>query len=501
MLWGQVDTLEWLAFRLVLLDCEAAGGAAAHGAGRPPAGRPVRIHAAWQVPTMLLAPACWFPGMSQADRLEGTTVPSPSTWRRAALVGGLGLAGVYAFETAQYHRTAGKGFELDDPPAPGTPAFARLVEALTVAPLRQGNRVKVLRNGDEIFPAMLEAIRSARRTVNFATYVYWTGSIAPQFAEALAERAEAGVEVNVLLDAVGAAKMDRSLVDRLQRSGATVAWFRPPKWYTLHKLNNRTHRKILVVDGRVGFTGGVGIAEEWTGNGEDPDHWRDTHVRVEGPAARDLLGGFLDNWAEATQRILSGPDHLPDVEGFDDGIQVQVTRSTAEKGSTDAEHLFYAAVACARERIWVTSAYFAPRRAFVDALCDAAGRGVDVCVLTNGPHIDKQLVRQAGRRSYERMLGCGIRIFEYQRTMLHAKVLIVDANWATVGSINWDNRSFALNDELNISLRERALVVELEKHFLADLDDSVEMDLAAWQARPVVVRARELASAAVRREL
>ncbi|HZD69257.1 MAG TPA: phospholipase D-like domain-containing protein [Actinomycetes bacterium] len=428
-------------------------------------------------------------------------MPKARAWRRAAVVGGLGVAALYAFEAVQYHRTAGKGFEFQDPPAPGTADFARMVEALTVAPLRQGNRVTVLRNGREIFPAMLAAIRSASTTVNFATYVYWTGSIAPEFAQALAERAEAGVEVNVLLDAVGAAKMDRALVERLERAGATVAWFRPPKWYTLRKLNNRTHRKILVVDGRVGFTGGVGIAEEWTGNCEDPGHWRDTHVRVEGPAVRDLLGGFLDNWAEATQCILSGPDHLPDVRGLDDGLQVQVTRSTAEKGSTDAEHLFFAAIACARERIWLTTAYFAPRRAFVDALCDAVGRGVDVQVLTNGPHIDKQVVRQAGRRSYERLLECGVRLFEYQRTMLHAKTLMVDSAWATVGSVNFDNRSFALNDELNLSMRDRTVVAELEKHFLTDLDDARELDLAGWRARGAAARARELGGALVRREL
>ena len=428
-------------------------------------------------------------------------MPTARTWRRAAVAGGVGLVGVYAFEAAQYHRTAGKGYEVEDPPAPGTPDFARLVEVLTIAPLRRGNRVTVLRNGCEIFPAMLEAIQNAKQTVNFATYVYWTGSIAPQFAEALAERARAGVEVNVLLDAVGAAKMDHGLVDQLDRAGATVAWFRPPKWYTLHKLNNRTHRKILVVDGNVGFTGGVGIAEEWTGNCEDPEHWRDTHVRVEGPVVRDLLSGFVDNWAEATGCILSGRQHLPDVRGFDDGIQAQVTRSTAQKGSTDAEQLFYAAIACARERIWLTTAYFAPRRAFVDALCDAVGRGVDVRVLTNGPHIDRQVVRQAGRRTYERMLRCGVRIFEYQRAMLHAKVLIVDATWATVGSINFDNRSFALNDELNLSLHDRTVVAGLEKHFLADVDDAVELDLDAWRARPAAVRARELVSAAIRREL
>jgi cardiolipin synthase len=416
-------------------------------------------------------------------------------------VGGLGLAGVYAFEAAQYRRSGAKGFELEDPPAPGSPDFARLVEALTAAPLRQGNRVTVLRNGDEIFPAMLAAIRSAERTIDFATYVYWTGSIAPQFAGALAERASAGVEVNVLLDAVGAAKMDRALVTRLEQAGAKVAWFRPVRWWTLHKLNNRTHRKILVVDGRVGFTGGVGIAEEWTGNGQDSRHWRDTHVRVEGPAARDLLGGFLENWAEATQCILTGREHLPDVEGFDDGVQVQVTRSTAQKGSTDAEHLFYAAIACARERLWLTTAYFAPRQAFVDALCAAVGRGVDVRVLVNGPHIDKETVRQAGRRSYDALLACGGRIFEYQRTMLHAKVLVVDSAWATVGSINFDNRSFALNDELNLSVRDRAVVAEFEKHFLADVDDAVELDLARWRARPLSARAKELGSALVNREL
>jgi cardiolipin synthase len=428
-------------------------------------------------------------------------VPSARAVRNTAVVGGLGLAGVYAFEAAQYRRSGAKGFELEDPPAPGSPDFARLVEALTAAPLRQGNRVTVLRNGDEIFPAMLAAIRSAERTIDFATYVYWTGSIAPQFAGALAERASAGVEVNVLLDAVGAAKMDRALVTRLEQAGAKVAWFRPVRWWTLHKLNNRTHRKILVVDGRVGFTGGVGIAEEWTGNGQDSRHWRDTHVRVEGPAARDLLGGFLENWAEATQCILTGREHLPDVEGFDDGVQVQVTRSTAQKGSTDAEHLFYAAIACARERLWLTTAYFAPRQAFVDALCAAVGRGVDVRVLVNGPHIDKETVRQAGRRSYDALLACGGRIFEYQRTMLHAKVLVVDSAWATVGSINFDNRSFALNDELNLSVRDRAVVAELEKHFLADVDDAVELDLARWRARPLSARAKELGSALVNREL
>jgi cardiolipin synthase len=428
-------------------------------------------------------------------------VPPARTARNAAIAGALALAAAYTYEAVQYHRSASGGFTLDDPPAPGSPDFARLVEALTIAPLREGNRVTVLKNGCEIFPAMLDAINAAEETVDFATYVYWTGSIAPEFADALAARARAGVEVNVLLDAVGAAKMEEELIDRLEQSGATVAWFRPVRWWTLNKLNNRTHRKILVVDGRVGFTGGVGIAEEWTGNCEDPDHWRDTHVRVEGPAARDLLGGFLDNWAEATNSILTGRDHLPDLRGFDDGVQVQVTRSSAEKGSTDAEQLFYAAIACARERLWLTTAYFAPRRAFVDALCEAVRRGVDVRVLVNGPHIDRDLVRRAGQHMYEQLLASGVRIFEYQRTMLHAKTMAVDSAWATIGSINFDNRSFALNDELNLAVRDPAVVATFEKHFLADLDDAVELDLDAWRSRPLAQRARELGGALVRREL
>src|SRR6266700_2062319 len=423
------------------------------------------------------------------------------TLRNMAILGAFGLAGIYAFEAVQYRRTAARGLDLLDPPAPGSSDFARLVEALTVAQLRQGNRVTVLKNGCEIFPAMLEAIRTAEWTVSFATYVYWTGSIAPEFAHALAGRARAGVEVNVLLDAVGAAKMDRSLFDQLKEAGATVAWFRPPHWYTLHKLNNRTHRKILVVDGRVGFTGGVGIAEEWTGDCEDPGHWRDTHVRVEGPVVRDLLGGFLDNWAEATNVILAGTAHLPDLRGDDDGVQAQVTRSAAEKGSTDAEQLFYSAIVGARSRIWLTTAYFAPRRAFVEALCEAVERGVDVRLLTNGPHIDKQVVRQAGHCSYQRLLDCGVRVFEYQRTMLHAKTLLVDDQWATVGSINFDNRSFALNDELNISFRDPGLVATLEKHFLQDVEDACELDAPAWRARPLSARVRELGGSLLRREL
>ncbi|MBW3594266.1 MAG: cardiolipin synthase B [Actinobacteria bacterium] len=423
-----------------------------------------------------------------------------NTLVKAGVASGLGLSAFYAFEAAQYRRASGRGFDIADAPPVGSPEFSRLIEALTGAPLRLGNRVQVLRNGCRIFPAMLDAIAAAEHTIDFATYAYWTGDIAPEFANALCARAKAGIEVNVLLDAVGASKMDRSLVDDLERSGANVEWFRPPHWYALEKVNNRTHRKILVVDGSVAFTGGVGIAEEWTGDCEDPDHWRDTHVRVEGPVARDILGGFLENWAEARRSILTGR-HLPSVDGFDDGVRAQVTRSSAKKGSTEAEQLFYTAIVGAREKLWITTAYFAPRQAFVDVLKDAVDRGVDVRLIVNGPHIDHDLVRRAGHVSFGELLDGGVRIFEYQRTMLHAKVTVVDGVWSSIGSMNFDNRSFALNDELNLSIQDAAVAREFEAHFEQDLADSIELTPESWKDRPLSGRAKEMAAALIRREL
>jgi cardiolipin synthase len=245
----------------------------------------------------------------------------------------VGLAGVGALKVAKDKKTAARGFDVVDPPVPGSPEFGRLLESLTGSPVRRGNRVEVLRNGDQIFPAMVEAIASAQDTIDFSTYIYWSGGdTIAAFGEALVERASAGIQVSILLDAVGSGvKMDRTLVERLEEAGARVEWFRPPRWYTLDKANNRLHRRLLIIDGSVGFTGGVGVGEEWTGDAQDPDHWRETHVRVRGPAVRDLLGGFQESWAEATQRILTGA-HLPDIAGFDDGIDVQVTRSSGHEG-------------------------------------------------------------------------------------------------------------------------------------------------------------------------
>jgi cardiolipin synthase len=417
---------------------------------------------------------------------------SDRSWvAKAAVPVGAGLALTYAYGTARYRKNSREGYRFDDLPQPGTDEFTRLVESITGAPLRSGNRVRILRNGCRTFPSMLDAIAAAQVTVDLSSYIYWPGGITDRFTEALCAKAEAGVEVNIVLDAYGSAKLDHHTVDRLEAAGATVAFFRPPAWYTVDKLNNRMHRRLLIVDGRIGFAGGVGIADVWTGDAQDPEHWRETHAMVEGPAVRDILGGFLENWAEAANVVL-GPSHVPDLPPFDDGVDVQVIRSSPRSGGTATAQLFSATVAGAKERLWITTAYFGPGEAFVDLLCDAAGRGVDVKILVNGPNVDKEVVRETGQRQYGRLLEAGARIFEYQPTMLHAKVMIADG-WANLGSSNLEHRSFGLDDELMIAFTEPALVDELAGQFADDLEVSAEFDLDRWKQRSFAKRAREAA--------
>ncbi|CAA9243270.1 MAG: Cardiolipin synthetase [uncultured Acidimicrobiales bacterium] len=406
---------------------------------------------------------------------------------------------MYAYGTAKYRRNAKTTYDFRDPPAPGSAEFDRLLSAVSGSTPTSGNRVSVLRNGGRTFPSMLAAIASATSTIDLSSYIYWPGEVASAFTEALAERARAGVEVNVILDGWGSAKLDRATVRTLEEAGANVAIFRPPKWYTVHKLNNRMHRRLLIVDGRIAFAGGVGIADVWGGDAEDPEHWRETHISVEGPAVLDILGGFLENWTEAAKVVL-GPAHYPKAESFDDGVDVQVMRSSPKAGGTVTLHLFNAAIAGARERLWITTAFLAPGDAFVRLLSDAARRGVDVRLLTNGPNIDKEVVRQVGQRCYGPLLHAGVRIFEYQQTMLHAKVLIVD-DWADVGSSNLDHRSLGLDDEVNIAVRDPQIVSEVARQFLEDLELSKEFDLERWGQRTLAKRVAEAATDLFRQSL
>jgi cardiolipin synthase A/B len=380
-------------------------------------------------------------------------------------------------------------------------AFLRAAEALTAAPISEGNHAELLINGDRIFPVFLETIRGAQQTVNLLTYVYWQGEMATPFPDALCEAAGRGVECNVLLDAVGSFPMDKGLVGRMEEAGVRVARFRPPKPGQLRKANHRTHRKLLVADGTVGLTGGVGIAAEWEGDAQDPDHWRDTHVRVTGPVVRGLQGAFAENWLEATGEVLVGPGYLPELHPVDDGGPMQLVRSQARVGDSNVEALYYLVLACARRSIDLTAAYFAPNPEFVDALCDASGRGVRVRVLVPGPHMDKQFVRVAGRACYERLHGCGVEVFEYQPTMLHAKTLCVDGVWSSVGSVNFDNRSFSLQDEATLCVQSERFARMLTEQFERDLEVSARIDPARFADRPVRHRLGERALTLVRRQL
>jgi len=287
----------------------------------------------------------------------------------------------------------------------------------------------------------------------------------------------------------------------MTEAGATVMFFRPPKPYAVRRLENRTHRKILVADGRVGLTGGVGIAEEWTGDAQDPDHWRDTHVRVRGPVVRGLLGAFAENWLEATGEVLAGEGYLPELEQSEGGGPMMVVRSSAGVGDTNVEALYYLAIAAARETLDLTAAYFVPRPAFIDALCDAAERGVRVRVLVPGPEIDKAPVRVAGRVSYDQLLDCGVEIHEYQPTMLHAKSMVVDGAWSSVGSVNFDNRSFQLHDEATLCVLSDEFAGRLTEQFERDLERSQRIEPGRWRGRGPLQRASESALKLARREL
>jgi len=419
--------------------------------------------------------------------------------RRSAFGAAGVVSALLAFQVTKYKRGTRQRFVMGEGPDTGTAEFSRLVSAMTGAPVCHGNRVEIMRNGSTL-DAMVEAIASAKATIDCSSYIYWPGETADRFSEALIERARAGVEINLVLDGYGSAKLDEAHLERLRHGGVSVSIFRPPRWYTLKKLNNRMHRRIMIVDGVLAFAGGVGIADVWTGNAEDPDHWRETHLRIEGPAVLDLFGAFLENWTEATAGILAG-SHVGEIEPFHGGVALQVTRSTPTGGATAATELFYTAIAGAQRRLWLTTAYFAPDRTFEDALCEAARRGVDARILVNGQEVDKEVARQAGRRSYGKLLEAGVRIFEYDQTMLHAKVLIVDDGWANVGSGNFDSRSFDLDLEVNVAVLDTELVEELCGHFLEDLEVSREIARERWKQRPLHKRAAELATELFRQSL
>ncbi|HVM18869.1 MAG TPA: phospholipase D-like domain-containing protein [Egibacteraceae bacterium] len=371
-----------------------------------------------------------------------------------------------------------------------TQRYRRALEGLLGVPATEGNVVEVLRNGDQIFPAMLTAIREAESTVDFATYVYWTGDIAVEFAQALCERAGAGVRVRVLLDAVGAQSMNRDLVAQMEQSGVQFEFFRPPTTWKVWETNHRTHRKVLICDEEVAFTGGVGIAEEWTGDAQDPEHWRETHVRLRGPAVDGLRSAFVSNWAETGRELFDEYDRFPE-QPQPGGCTVQVVQSAAQFGWSDLATVMAAMIGLAKDTLRITSAYFVPDERFVAYLTHAAARGVDVQVLMPGEHADKRVVQVAGEANYDELLEAGVRIFRYDRTMLHAKIVTADGVVATVGSGNFDQRSLGINEEANIVVFDRGTTEILDQQFADDLQHATEVHPGDWKNRGPVQRVAE----------
>ena len=368
------------------------------------------------------------------------------------------------------------------------PQFRRSMGVLLGPPIVEGNQVEVLLNGDQIFPSMLKAIREAKQTITFETYIYWSESIGKEFADALSERARAGVKVHVLLDFIGSIKLDNAQMEEMKTAGVQFHRYHKPVWWKFTKLNNRTHRKLLVVDGRIGFTGGVGIADQWRGNGQDKAHWRDTHFRVEGPVVGQMQAVFADNWTKATGIVLDGEPYFPPLVA-QGGHAAQMFSSSPSGGSESMLLMYLMSITAAKSTIDLSSSYFVPEELTINALVAASKRGVKVRIITPGDTIDSRIVRAASRDKWEPLLAAGIEIAEYQPTMYHVKALIVDSVMVSVGSTNFDNRSFSLNDEANLNIIDPGFAKEQVAVFNDDWKRAKVITYAAWLDRPLLDKA------------
>jgi cardiolipin synthase len=379
------------------------------------------------------------------------------------------------------------------------PSFGPTLEAYAAAPIRRGNRVEVLLNGEEIFPAQLRAIRAARITFTYAQYLFETGPPTRALINAMSERCRAGVYGHILLDGIGSLNMPPEDREALDRAGCEVAVFHPLEPTALPDINRRNHRRVLVVDGRIGFTGSSGASSKWMGNGRRQGYWRQTDVRVEGRAVHDLQAAFVENWLEATGSALGGAAYFPPLD--DQGnVLAQVVRGAPARGSFALYSLFLFAISGAQQSIYLTNPYFVPDEQIIKALIEARRRGVRIGLLLPGD-IDHDVVEDASRAGFGRLLDAGVEIYEYQAGLLHSKTLTVDGVWATVGSANLDNRSLALNEEINLVVYDRALAGRLGKIFEEDLQHSRPVDVQRWRARSLWQRFRELLSEPVKKEL
>jgi cardiolipin synthase len=390
----------------------------------------------------------------------------------------------------------------DGPPAVSDSLFARTVELFTGAHLSPGNRVEVLANGIGTYPPLWRDLRGAQRTITMQMYFSKPGAIADSMAGFLRERARAGVRVLLLLDAFGSGPLGDEWVEGLRSDGVAVAWLRPVHWYTLHKAAQRSHARVVVVDGRIGYTGGFGLADYWQGNGHAKDQWRETNVRFEGESVAQLQAAFAAGWAEATGELLTGEAFFPPAAFSSPGtVHGALLHTEPTVGSTEAERFLALTIAGARRTLYIANSYFVPDDDFRGLLIRSVRRGVDVRILTAGPETDIQTTYFAGRARYEELLEGGVRIYEYQPTMMHAKSIVVDGIWSTVGSMNFDNRSMAFNNESNFVAYDRTVGATMDSLFLDDLKYSKEIDLAEFRRRPWYHRPLELGATLLSRVL
>jgi cardiolipin synthase len=378
---------------------------------------------------------------------------------------------------------------VQSPVAAGDGRFAEYVASLVGAPVEPGDRYTVLRNGDEVFPAMLEAIRQAKRRISFESFIYSDGVVGDQFTRELAAAAGRGVVVRVVLDAFGG-ELSKESEEKLKSAGVQVVWFNLLRPWTLEEANYRTHRKVLVVDGEVAFTGGLGLADHWLGNAQSPEHWRDTQFKVTGPAVRALEASFYENWLEGGG--LSAPALDPEQPPANTGARSIVVWSNPTGGASNVKLLYLLSIAGARKTIDIQSPYFILDESTRWSLREARNRGVRIRVLTDGEITDAKPVKDASREGYQELLDWGIEIYEYQPTMMHVKAMIVDGVWSVFGSANFDNRSFELNDELTVAVQDAELAAALTKDFEFDAHRSLQLNAATWQDRSLWQKAKEL---------
>jgi cardiolipin synthase len=392
-------------------------------------------------------------------------------------------------QTALVHR-----YNVEDP------QFRRELGTLLGPAIIDGNRVEHLENGNQIFPAMLSAIRGARESITFETYIYWSGEIGKEFAQALEERARAGVKVHVLIDWAGSQKLDETMIQEMEAAGVQVQRYHPLRWYNLGRMNNRTHRKLLVVDGRLGFTGGVGIADPWNGDAQDPKHWRDSHYRLEGPAVAQMQAAFMDNWIKTSGKVLQGPEYFPPLKPMGT-VLGQVFTSSPSGGGDSMQLMYLLSITAAERTIDLSAAYFVPDELTRQAIRSALHRGVKVRMIVSGDNTDAELVRRASRSDWGELLGAGAKIYQYQPAMFHCKMMIVDAQLVSVGSTNFDNRSFRLNDEANLNVYDKEFAASLEQVFENDLRHSQLITYEQWKHRPLQEKFVEKLSSLVSSEL